>query len=153
LGLGIVSPVCVLDVVGGIKTSRSGVTSPATTDGNIFSGTYTPIQVSTNTNVDSLTFGACQYMRVGDVVTVSGQIGIDATTATTDTVAKMSVPIASNFTSSRQLAGVGSSLTTPYAANNLAIIADTTNDCVEIRLRPSVNTALNYNFTFTYAVI
>ena len=153
LGLGNVAPACALDVTGGIQTSRTGVTSPAATDGNVFSGTYTPIQVSTNTNVDSVTFGALQYIRVGTVITVCGQIAIDATTATTDTIVKMSLPIASNFASSRQLAGVGSSLTTPYAANNLAIIADTTNDCVEIRLRPSVNTSLTYNFIFNYVVV
>jgi hypothetical protein len=153
VGVGTSSQTCALDVVGGIKTSRTAVTSPASTDGNVFSGTYTPSQVSTNTNVDSVTFTSCQYLRVGNTVTVSGQIAIDATTATTDTIVKMSVPIASNFGVARHLGGVGSSLTTPYAANNIACIADTTNDCVEIRLRPSVNTSLTYIFSFTYQVI
>lgn len=153
LGLGITTPTCTLDVVGGIKTSRTGVTSPAATDGNVFSGTYTAAQVSTNTNVDAVTFGSCQYIRVGNVITVSGQIGIDATTAATDTVVKMSIPVASTFSSSRQLAGAGVAFTTPYAANSLAILADTTNSCAELRARPSVNTNLNYNFSFTYQVI
>ena len=136
----------------GLSISATGVTSPAATDGNVFSGIYTPIQVSTNTNVGAVTFVDCQYMRVGLAVTVSGQITITATTAATDTIVKMSLPIASNFSSSRQLAGVGSSVTTPYAVNNIAIMADATNDCVELRLRPSVNTALNYNFSFTYRI-
>ena len=92
-------------------------------------------------------------MRVGNVITVSGQIGIDATTAATDTVVKMSIPVASTFSSSRQLAGAGVAFTTPYAANSLAILADTTNSCAELRARPSVNTNLNYNFSFTYQVI
>lgn len=117
------------------------------------SGTYTPTAVSTNTNVASVTFSECQYMRVGLAVTVSGQLAITATTAATDTIVKISLPIASNFSASRNLAGVGSSLTTPYAVNNIAIMADATNDCVELRLRPSVNTALNYNFSFTYRII
>jgi hypothetical protein len=138
---------------GGLLISRTAVTAPATGDGNVFSGTYTPAQVGTNTNVDSVTFVACQYMRVGSVVTVSGQITIDATTATTDTIVRMSIPIASNFANSRELGGVGSSFSSPYASNNIAFVADTTNDCAELRLRPSVNTSLIYNFSFTYRVI
>lgn len=152
-GVGNAAPACTLDVTGGIQTSRTAVSSPATTDGNIFSGTYTPSQVSTNTNVDSVTFAACQYMRVGNVVTVSGQITIDATTASADTIVRMSLPIPSAFGASAQLGGVGSSFTSPYATNNLTFIADTVNSCVQIRLRPSVNTALIYNFSFTYRIV
>jgi hypothetical protein len=153
LGIDTATPACTLDVVGGIQTSRTAVTSPAATDGNVFSGTYTPSQVSTNINVDSVSFAACQYMRVGAVVTVSGQITIDATTATTDTVVRISIPIASNFGASAQLGGVGSSFSVPYGLNNIAFVGDTTNDCAELRLRPSVNTSLIYNFSFTYRII
>ena len=137
----------------GLSIGRTGVTAPAATDGNVFSGTYTPAQVSTNTNVDSVTFVSAHYMRVGNVVTVGGQITIDATTATTDTVVRMSIPIASNFANSRELGGVGSSFSTPYASNSITFSADTTNDCAELRLRPSVNTSLIYNFSFTYRII
>ena len=153
LGIDTASPACALDVAGGIQTSRTSVTSPATTDGNIFSGTYVPTQVSTNTNVDAVTFSTSHYMRVGNTVTVGGQISIDATTAATDTIVKMSFPIASAISSNRQCGGTGSSLTTPYAANNMSIFANTADDCVEIRLRPSLNTNLAYAFSFTYLVI
>jgi len=139
---------------GGLQISRTAVTAPATGDGNVFSGTYTPTQVSTNSNVDAVTFSACQYMRVGSVVTVSGQISIDATTTLTDTIVKMSIPIASNFNVSRQLGGTGSSITTAtYGANNIGIFADTANDCVELRLRPVPVTNITYAFTFTYLVV
>lgn len=148
-GAGLVS----LSSGAGLSISSTAVTSPAAGNGNVFSGTYTPTQVSTNTNVDSVSFTTCQYMRVGNVVTVSGQITIDATTATADTIVRMSVPIASNFGTSAQLGGVGSSFSSPYASNNIAFVADTTNDCAELRLRPSVNTSLIYNFSFTYRVI
>jgi len=153
VGIGIAAPTCALDVNGGIETTRTTVTSPAATDGNIFSGTYTPTQVSTNTNVDSVTFTLSHYMRVGNVITVGGQITIDATTATTDTTVRMSLPIASNFTSSRTLGGTGSSISTPFGTNNIAFSGDTTNDCAELRLRPSVNTSLIYNYSFTYQVV
>jgi len=153
LGIGTATPACSADVVGGIQTSRTGVTSPAATDGNIFSGTYTPTQVSTNTNVSSVSFVSCHYMRVGSVVTVGGQITITAVTAAADTLVRMSLPIGSSFANSRELGGVGSSFSSPFAANNLAFVADTTNACVQIRLRPSVNTALIYNFSFTYRIV
>lgn len=122
------------------------------TSGNVFSGAYTPTQVSTNTNVDSVTFSEAQYLRVGNTVTVSGQIAIDATTATTDTIVKMSLPVASNFSATRNLGGTGASIGTPFVANSLVFLAETTNDCVEIRLRPSVNTSVTYNFSFTYRI-
>jgi hypothetical protein len=123
------------------------------TSGNVFSNTYTPTQLSTNTNVDSVTFSACQHLQVGNTVTVSGQLVIDATTATTDTIVRMSLPVATVFSSTRQLGGVGASATTPFAANSLVCVADTANNGVEVRLRPSVDTALAYNFSFTYQVI
>jgi len=122
------------------------------TSGNVFSGAYTPTQVSTNTNVDSVTFSEGQYLRVGNTVTVSGQIAIDATVLLTDTVVKMSLPIASNFSATRNLGGTGASIGTPFVANALVFVAETTNDCVEIRLRPSVNTSVTYNFSFTYRI-
>lgn len=143
-----------LSATGGMSIVRTAVTSPAAGDGNVFSGTYTPTQVSTNTNVDSVTFSANQYMRVGNTVTVSGQITIDATTATTDTVVKMSLPIASNFSASRNLGGTGSCISASnFGIQNIAFIGDATNDCVEMRLRPSVNTSLLYAYSFTYQVI
>ncbi len=138
---------------GGLLITRDAVTSPVAGDGNVFSGTYAAAQVSTNTNVASVSFGTCQYMRVGSVVTVSGQIAITATTAATDTIVQMSLPIASAFSTSRQLGGTGLAITTPYGTNTLSVHASSTNDCAELRLKPSVNTSLTYNFSFTYQVI
>jgi hypothetical protein len=104
--------------------------------------------------VDSVTFSSSQYLRVGNTVTVSGQITIDATTANTDTTVKMSLPIASNFSSSRQLGGTGSSVSASnFGIQNIAFLGDATNDSVDLRLRPSVNTSLLYNYSFTYQVI
>jgi hypothetical protein len=104
--------------------------------------------------VDSVTFSANQYLRVGNTVTVSGQITIDATTATTDTTVKMSLPIASNIGASRQIGGTGSCISASnFGIQNIAFIGDATNDCVEMRLRPSVNTSLLYAYSFTYQVI
>lgn len=153
VGISNTAPVCILDVTGGIQTSRTTVTSPAATDGNIFSGTYTPTLTNT-TNVAASTASAAQYMRVGNVVTVSGQVAIDPTTAATNTTLNMSLPIASAITSSRQLGGSGSSLsTTKFGDNNIAILGDATNDRAELRFNPTGSVNETYNFTFTYQVL
>ena len=137
-----------------LQIVKTAVTSPATTDGNVFSGTYTPTQVSTNTNVAAVTYSACQYMRVGNTVTVSGQISIDPTLAVTNTVVLMSLPIASSFSATRQLGGTGlSTSVVNYAAQAAMFFADSTNDCVEIRLNPVSASAVAYAFSFTYQVI
>ena len=153
VGIGTSTPTCVLDVTGGIQTSRTTVTSPAATDGNIFSGTYTPALTNT-TNVASSTPTANQYMRVGNVVTVSGQVVIDPTTANTNTVLEMSLPIASTFASSRNCAGSGASMsTTIYASNGIAIIGNTTQNRAVFRLQPVGSGSETYTFSFTYLVI
>jgi hypothetical protein len=139
---------------GSLQIGRTSVTSPATTDGNVFSGTYTPTQVSTNTNVDAVTFSAGQYVRVGATVTVSGLIQINPTAASTATTVKFSLPIASAFANSFQLGGTASSSSAGYyGTNNAAMMADTVNDCVEMRLTPTHTTLEDYRYTFTYRII
>jgi hypothetical protein len=139
---------------GGLQISRTAVTAPATGDGNVFSGTYTPTQVSTNTNVDAVTFSAGQYMRVGSTVTVSGLIQINPTSAATQTVVKFSLPIASAFSGSFQLGGTGSSSSSGfYGTVNASFMADTTNDCVEMRLLPTFTTLEDFRFHFTYRIV
>ena len=153
VGIGTTTPTCALDVTGGIQTSRTTVTSPAATDGNIFSGTYTPTLTNT-TNVASSTASANQYMRVGNVVTVSGVVIIDPTTAATNSVLNMSLPIASALTASRQLGGTGCSIsTTKFGDNVLAIFGDATNDRAEFRFNPTGAASETYIFSFTYQVL
>lgn len=136
----------------GLSVSATAVTSPAAGDGNVFSGTYTPSLTNT-TNIGSSTATTCQYMRVGNTVTVSGQVTVDATTAGAQTVLRMSLPIASNFSLSAQLGGAGASITASAYGNSMAILGDTANDVAEFRWLPTLATAQIYNFTFTYQVI
>lgn len=154
VGIGNSTPVCALDVTGGgIKTSRTTVTSPATTDGNIFSGTYTPALTDV-TNIQTSTASACQYLRVGNTVTVSGQVTIDPTSANTNTVLEMALPIASTFASSRNCAGTGCSFsTTIYGGNNMAIIGNSTSNKAIFRFYPVGAASEIYTFTFTYVVL
>lgn len=151
LAIGNTSPACALDVTGGIQTSRTGVTSPAATDGNIFSGTYTPTLTNVS-NIVASTAYTCQYMRVGNVVTVSGRVDIDPS-ALQDTTLGMSLPIASNFSANENLSGTFVSQVTTDAKVPGAIYADATNDRATFFYRATTSANGSFSFIFTYRII
>lgn len=66
-------------------------------------GVYTPT-LSHSVNVAASGPFACQWLRVGNVVTVSGMALVDPT-ATGETVLGISLPVASTFAGQRQCAG------------------------------------------------
>ena len=144
--------VLTISVTGGITIARDAVTSPASNDGNVFSGTYTPSLTNT-TNVAASTAYECQYMRVGNVVTVSGRINIDPTLTATASEIGISLPIASNFSAITNLGGTGAIATTTTEVSAGGILADTTNDRAQFRFVAGGVTARDYGFTFTYRVI
>lgn len=124
------------------------------TDGNPFiaSGTYTPTLTNV-TNVSASTAYACQYMRVGNTVTVSGKIDIDITVSGAFEVG-VSLPIASALTADEQCAGtaVGTNHT-PTDADAMWIKADGTNDRAAFMGNDSGTTDHTHYFTFTYRII
>lgn len=74
---------------------------------NIASGTYTPTLTAV-TNVSSTTATTCQYMRVGNTVTISGKVRVTGTTAGTTATISITLPIAqNNFANSYEAAGSG----------------------------------------------
>jgi hypothetical protein len=137
---------------GGLQISRTAVTAPAAGDGNVFSGTYTPTLTNV-TNVAASTAVICQYMRVGNVVTVSGTVNIDPTAASTLTVVRISLPIASAMTATTQLAGTCHGNWVVGVAGAGAMIADTTNDEALLRTIPPNDANAGYAFTFTYRIV
>lgn len=117
-----------------------------TTNQYIASGTYTP--TATNlVNISSTTTYACQWLRVGNVVTVSGRI--DIYTAATGTAAiRISLPIASTLgTDLNQCTGVGSRgtggnvIVSIYSSSDNALFAFTDTDGNPYTF-----------FTFTYVI-
>jgi hypothetical protein len=153
LGIDTATPACALDVVGGIQTSRTAVTAPAASDGNVFSGTYTPT-LTNSTNVASSTASELQYMRVGSVVTVSGLVAITPTAGSdANTVLRMSLPISSNFASTTNLGGTGVISSAAGRGVAAAIYADTTNDLAEFNFLSPATSGLSTRFTFTYRII
>jgi hypothetical protein len=119
--------------------------------GAVTSGTYTPTLTAVS-NVAASTAYACQYMRVGNVVTVSGIADIDPTTGTTTTRIGISLPVASNFTGQQNLGGTGAGGTPPTMYGNLR--GDTTNDRADLYFTSDAGAAnTTWLFHFTYVVM
>jgi hypothetical protein len=122
-----------------------------TTNQYIASGTYTPTPTHV-ANVAASTAYACQWIRVGNVVTVSGKVDIDTTlAASTATELGMSLPIASNFTAEQNLGGTAAS--DSVASLSARIKADATNDRASIVFKSISVTNDSFNFSFTYVVL
>lgn len=118
---------------------------PTNTSQTLSSGTYTPT-VSATSNVQASTARATQYMRVGNVITVAGQIDIDPT-ATGAVGFSLSLPIASDFTQFYHLGGVGN-----WDVSTVRIYADSTNNVASFFYSAGSTSSVTMSFTFTYLV-
>ena len=131
----------------GLSIGRTTVTSPATTDGNVFSGTYTPTLFNT-TNIAASTASILQYSRVGNYVQIAGRVTIDPT-AIGAIVLGMSIPVASALTSVTQAGGTFSGVTTEVGY----ITADATNDRLTFNYTATSITNNTFYFTAGYQVL
>jgi hypothetical protein len=111
-------------------------------------GVYTPTLYNT-TNVTASTAFECRWMRVGDMVTVSGSVSINPTSAA-DTLLGMSLPVASNFTTALQLAGTAGSHVIKESA---ALYSDATNDRASFRWLATTVGNWAWRFVFMYQVL
>lgn len=114
------------------------------------SGTYTPTLTNV-TNIAASTAAVCQWMRVGDVVTVSGSVDIDPTAAG-DCTLRMSLPVASNFTATSQAGGTFSTRAAGQKDTG-SIAANVANDAAEFFFNAANIANATYQFTFTYRVL
>ncbi len=137
---------------GGFSSKSLSLQQLITALGANNSGTFTPT-LTIVTNLDTLIAHVCYFTRIGDVVTVNGQVQINATAAG-DIVFRMSLPIASVFGNVRQLSGVSANDdTTLVDVNVLAIRSDTVNNEAEFR-NPVVSlTTQTYHFNFAYLIL
>jgi hypothetical protein len=128
-------------------SDADGATSKGAT-GGMFAGVYTPV-LTNSTNVAASTAFECQYVRVGPVVFVNGTVQIDATTADSQLVLSISLPIASDIAASTDAAGTFAS----SAANSGGrIVGDVSNNRVNLIGVPSSNANLSYGFSFSYRI-
>jgi hypothetical protein len=121
-------------------------------DTGLASGTYTPTLTGI-LNVASLTARLATYMRVGNTVTVAGQIDVTPTANNTETKIGISLPIASAFTTAYQAGGSGHTIANVSSGHSTAVYADATNDRVEMDYYETHGALDTITYTFTYQVI
>lgn len=123
-----------------------GQTQLAIASGAILAGTYTPTLANLS-NLASSSATLCQYMRVGNVVTVSGNF-TGASTVAGNTSMTMTLPVSSTFTQLYQAGGGG-------AASGLALAfyATTSAQTVTANWVSSDTGSNTFGFSFTYVVL
>jgi hypothetical protein len=126
--------------------------------GNMFSsGTYTPT-FSGYVNGIAVTPNSATFIKVGSIVNVSAQIGIQMDTGETTGTFEMSLPVASDFASPKNLFGLmqwssgGGSLAEIVTLN---ISAETTNNTcfVDIEVATAAIDMQYVNMQFQYEVL
>lgn len=129
---------------------HNNASSPTgTTNQYVASGTYTPT-LNNTTNVAASTASQCQWMRVGNVVTVSGRASVDPTAAGA-TVLGISLPLASNLGAVEDCAGAACS--SGIAGQCASIHGDAANDRAVMEWIAVDITNQPMYFTFTYEII
>lgn len=128
--------------------------SRATSANQSLGGTYTPT-MTVGANVVSASALPSTYQRVGNTVYVSGQSAVVTTAAAnTASVVSVSLPIASNFAATTDLAGNANRQAasgTAYSAGT--VIGDVANDRAQIDFNSLQTTSALMAWTFSYAVI
>lgn len=107
-------------------------------------GTYTPTLTNV-TNVTASTAFACQYVRLGRMVCVSGRLSINPTVAATLTEVGLSLPIASDFVGGECSGSAGCS-----SSDSVAISEDVANNRAKLQLTPTDSADQTYRFVFMY---
>ncbi len=133
----------------GLSLHNNAGAMTGTTNQYIGSGTYTPTLTGV-TNVGASTAYLAQWTRVGNVMTVSGKVDIDATAAGA-TELGMSFPIASNIANEQNCGGTAASAAA--AALSAAVRGDATNDRAAIVFTATSITNDSYFFSFTCTIL
>lgn len=100
---------CIVSAGGGAHKNRLWVMGYQATiteeRETLVAGRWTPT-LTNGANVTASTAYSCHYTRIGNIVHFSGRVAIDPTAGATFTTLEMSLPIASNFSSLTDAAGV-----------------------------------------------
>lgn len=131
----------------GVDSSGNVIEGP-----KLVTGTYTPTLTGV-TNVASSTAYTCQYMQVGNMVTVSGQISVTPTTNNSEVTIGISLPVASNFGNSYELGGTAYKQANTDAGHGASIYADATNNRAEMDYFETHGGGDTFSFSFTYQII
>lgn len=112
------------------------------------SGSYTPTG-TTVTNLDSITPGLATWTRVGDIVSVAGFFAVNHTANGAQTVARLSLPVASALAAQDDLGGACG------AEDNLGgmVEADDTNNEALFRWRAPTSATRFIGYSYQYRVL
>ena len=111
------------------------------------SGSYMPAYVGV-ANVESITPFEARWVRIGDVVTVSGRMQVDPVANTTATSVRIPLPVASDVLTVAFLDGSAISIN---VADHVAFIeGDTANDAAIMSFTSRISTPVTWNFSFSY---
>jgi hypothetical protein len=118
----------------------------------VSSGTYTPTITATG-NITVPSASSAQWMRVGNVVTVSGSCFVIVTTAGLAASFRLSLPVASAFATVTQCGGVAAENVAGGPNNVFGISANIANDQANAAGTPPDNGSTNLSYTYTYSVL
>jgi hypothetical protein len=119
----------------------------------IGSGTYIPV-VSSTANIDATSVGAFQWSRVGNVVTVSGQVDITPTATSTTTSLLLSLPVGSAMASFGRLAGCATSIDAfTTAPTNIAAAVYAETSKARVKFSSTTTTMWSWFVHYTYCVV
>lgn len=121
-----------------------------TTNQYIASGTYTPTLTHVS-NISASTAAIAQWIRIGNVVTVSGKVNITFTLGTV--TLGISLPIASNFATETQCAGASGLTNSLFTTTSIGVHADAANDRASLTFNTASSTTADFAYTFTYLVV
>ena len=117
---------------------------------SVKSNTYTPTLTNvSNITSSSVSANAFRYIRIGNIVYVSGRVTVNATAANTATEIEISLPIASNLTNSIDLSGVATTPSNGYGQ----VIGDTASDTGSFYVFPTSAGSAPWNVEFSYVII
>lgn len=129
-----------------VASATATGTTPA-----IQSGTYTPGLTSITNVFGTPAAQASQWMRVGNVVTVSGIIEVEPASSASDTVVAVSLPIASSLTADEHLSGTaGSQLDARYGG---CVYGAPASDTAYVRFYGVASSTHPVCYHFTYVVL
>jgi hypothetical protein len=114
---------------------------------SIYSGTYAPTATAV-INVTNITTYQSQYMRVGNVVNVSGRIDF-TTPALAYSQFTLSIPTAATFTA---VENAGGNATTNFHQNSCFIFADSLTNNLKFETYATLTTQLTYFYTAQYLI-
>lgn len=131
-------------------TPGSGTLNIATTV-TLAQGSYTPT-ITNVSNVTGTTASTLYWYRVGDRVTVFGELAIDPTTLGQETSLRFDLPVSSALGDGGELSGSGAAPNGSAELNPMLLLGDATNDAALINYTCVTSNNVTWNIHFSYII-